>query len=75
MGYQQRSILYNRLIESTQRVETLIGALKEDVQESLRNMDDNFPNKIQKLEGQLNKVQLIENQFTELVIELYNFEL
>ena len=74
MGKQQRSILYNRLIESLQRVEVLIGLLKEDITNSYKETDSNFPNKLEKLKGQLEKVQSLENQFNELEIELYNFE-
>lgn len=74
MGYQQRTILYNRLLESTQRVDTLIGLLKEDISESFKETDSNFHNKLEKLKSQLDKIQLIENHFTELTIELYNFE-
>ena len=74
MGFRNRTILYNRLIESTTRIEDLIGLMRSDLDDALKNTDSNFPNKIESLEDKIKKVQLIENQFTELTIELYNFE-
>ena len=74
MGFRNRTILYNRLIESITRVEDLIGLMRSDLDDALKNTDSNFPNKIESLEDKIKKVQLIENQFTELTIELYNFE-
>lgn len=74
MGFRNRTILYNRLIESITRVEDLIGLLRSDLDDSLKNTDSNFPNKIEQLEDKIKKIQLMENQFTELTIELYNFE-
>ena len=74
MGYHERSILYNRLIESTQRVDTLIGLLKDDLMNSVKNTDSNFPNKIEKLKDKIKQIQLIEDQMNEMLIELYNFE-
>ena len=74
MGFRNRTILYNRLIESITRIEDLIGLMRSDLDDALKNTDSNFPNKIESLEDKIKKVQLIENQFTELTIELYNFE-
>lgn len=74
MGYHDRVILYNKLIESIQEVEITVGLLKDDLQSSLRGTDSNFPNKIERLEDKIKIVQLIEDQITELTIELYNFE-
>ena len=74
MGFHQRTILYNRLIESIQRVETLIDCLKEDLNDALKNTNSNFPNKIENLEDKIKSIQLVENQLTELTIELYNFK-
>jgi hypothetical protein len=74
VGFENRSILYNRLIERVQSVEQLVQLLKADLMESYKNTDSNFPNKLEKLKGQLEKVQDIENQVTELAIVLYNFE-
>ncbi len=74
MGFRNRTILYNRLIESTTRVEDLIGLIRSDLEDALKNTDSNFPNKIESLEDKIKKIQLMENQFTELTIELYNFE-
>lgn len=74
MGFHQRTILYNKLIESVQRVEVLIGSLKDDLRDALKNTDSNFPNKIESLEDKIKEIQLVEDQFTELTIELYNFE-
>jgi hypothetical protein len=74
VGAKERIIYYNRLIESLQRVEGLVSMLKEDVMDSYSNTDPNFPNKLEKLKGQLESVQLIENQLTELGIEIYNFK-
>lgn len=74
MGYFDRVILYNKLIESIQGIEITVGSLKDDLQSSLRGTDSNFPNKIERLEDKIKTVQLIEDQITELTIELYNFE-
>jgi len=74
VGFRNRTILYNRLIESTTRVEDLIGLIRSDLEDALKNTDSNFPNKIESLEDKIKKIQLMENQFTELTIELYNFE-
>ena len=74
MGYHNRVILYNRLLESIQRVETLIGLLKDDLHDSLKGTDSNFQNKIEQLKDKIKDVQTIENAMTELSIELYNFK-
>ena len=74
MGYHDRVLLYNKLIDSIQGVEILIGLLKDDLQDALRGTDSNFSNKIERLEDQIKTIQLVEDSMTELTIELYNFE-
>ena len=73
MGFENRTILYNKLIEDFQKIEIGIGSIHDDLQDSLRNTDQNFPNKIEKLENQLKSIRVIEDQVNESLIELYNF--